>query len=215
MKKNLMFILFAVFALSLSSCVNQEISKEEFIELANKTESEEFLNAQVKCNAKVKIESSNTEVVKNANEQIDRTFEYTYKNKRWALVSSDDTKYLTDVERSLRDSFHELINKSVKDHLNYKPLSNKDTDGLVFYKNPLTYNYNALYENTKLSITSGVSGKVDGEDEETFKFNNKNGNITYFYEDSDTTVKYTISGYGSVTVHQIQKITANFSYSKK
>ena len=215
MKKNLIIALFAVFTFSLTSCISQKIEKEEFVELAKKTEKEEFLNAKVKCKGKVKIESNNTDVIKNANEEINRTFEYTYKNGRWAIVSSENNKYLTDIEKSFRDLFHDLINKNVKDHLKYQPLSNKETDGLTFYKNPLTYNYNALYENAKISFTSGVSGRANGEDEETFKFDSKNGNITYSYENSDTTVKYTIGGYGSVTVHQIQKISANFSYSKK
>ena len=154
--------------------------------------------------------------VEDMDETFDRTFVFTYKNSRWNKISlGKDEEPYTDAQKLIRDSLQELLNQNVKDHLKQKPLSNRKTDGLTFYKNPLAYHYSVEYVNAKGTIEDGVTTITNGEEEETFKFNNKNGNIVYYYDNADTRVDYFITGYDRFSVKEIGKITASFSYSKK
>ncbi len=217
MKKNLLFVLPIVFVISLTSCVNKEITKEEFVALAKQVEENgTFTKATVKCKATMVIDSADEDVVESVDETFSRNFVFTYKNSRWNKITLEKGEEpYTDIQKIIRDSCQELLNMNIKDHLKEEPLSNRKTDGLTFYKNPLTYHYEVEYKDASMKVTDGVTGIVNGEAEKTYRFNNKNGNITYYYENSDTKVKYSIPNYGKMTVHSIGKITASFSYSKK
>ena len=137
MKNTKLVSLFSVVLLALTGC-KQTCSKEQFVELAKKTEPHQYTFAKAKVKGKV---TASTGGVKQTYEP-DTTFEFIFnKNGYWGY--DGDSNYSSgDVKGSVISSCIVLLSVTVKDLINQDEfLGENDAAGkLTCYSSPLGFN---------------------------------------------------------------------------
>ena len=215
MKKRYLSLIFLPI-ITLTSCLNfrTKISKEEFINSAKNTTSENFNYASIKCSAILKSVSAEN---KNANrdEKINRTFKYCFLNSKWAKDSTVSTKDFSSTEKTFFNQFTVYLSNDIKVVIKNEPFTFKSEDGLICYKNDLAYRYKIRYKDYKSTMESNgvqIDTVTNGTMIELISFNAKNGRITSYYEKDDLSTKYTSDG-TSMTVNDYVEVSLKISYS--
>ena len=220
MKKRYLAILFVPLFL-LSSCLGLKftkvITKEEFLEKANKTKEDQYSYAQIKCVADLET-TSKENARANRQEKINRTFKYCYTAGSWYSDSSESHADYSETELKLVTQFIIYLKNNVRDIIKEKPINRESEAGLTFYDNDLAYRYRAAYEDYKTTIDAGDGETIDvvqnGDALERVSFNSKNGRIIAYREKDDITTTYTYDG-TSMTTRDIVDVKLKITYSNK
>ena len=189
--------LLATSIFALSSCAKKSpvnITKEEFVSLANKTKEQTFSHAYAHCTGRVTVDSSKEIVVQDSDEKLDRTFIYNYNHtySRWFEGSSKEDGTPNEPEKTAGEKAFGFIKKNLRDLLKEEPLNNvtdSDAAGIYFFKKPLSIIEVGFYVNAPIT-NGGLNGILTGFFKNTKQFNNKNGFITCYQEESYCEVEY-------------------------
>ena len=213
-KRHLMLAILGIFAISLTCCQQQpkEIEKDEFVSLAQNTEIKLYSYATVKVSAKVKITSDNSSF-EGTDEKINRSYYFHRSVSAWYYDSATGKKPLSNVEKDITNQCIELLTTRVKLQLKDDLFKNESTDGLTFYKDPLSLLINGEYVDYPIT-TSGVDGVINGTSIILFKYNNENGNITYYHEKSKISRVYVVNR-ESIRFDESMDVLMKISYSDK
>ncbi len=197
---------------TLTSCfsVKTEISRDEFMKLANKTTPQEYKYAKIKCKATLKSESKENPK-SNRDEKIDRTFKYCYTVSSWYADSTQSTADFSSTEKQFYTQFIVYLKTNVKDILKREPFTNDDEAGLICYKNNLAYRYKVRYNNYKTS-SENINCVTNGTSLELISFNDKSGAISSYYEKDDIAKTYTYDK-ASMTITDDVEVQLTISYS--
>ena len=220
MKKYYLPILFVPLFL-LTSCLGLKfpkvITKEEFLEKANKTKEESFGYANVKCVANLETTSKENPRA-NRQEKIDRTFKYCYTSGSWYSDSSESHADFSETELKLAKQFIIYLKNNLRDIIKEKPINRESEAGLTFYDNDLAYRYLAAYEDYKTTIDAGDGQTINvvqnGDTSERITFNSKNGRIIAYKEKDDIITTYTYDG-TSMSTRDIVDVKLKITYSNK
>lgn len=202
--KNVRIIsLLSIALFALTGCKKQ-CSKQEFIDLASKTETHQYAKATATCKGKVSTKTSGI----NESYEPNDTFNFVYKNRQWQY--DGDVSSLKAFRQSLVVSCIHYISMNVKDMLNEDPfLTEGDRKGLTCYSSPLGFNYKVDYKDAKQEI-AGYSGIVNGTADSTFTFDNT-GAIIEYIEKSDISMDMDISG-TTITSTSKTDLTVSITY---
>lgn len=216
-KLYLSFLLIPSFLLTGCLGANRIISKDEFIEKANKTKEDTYKYASIQV--KANLESSSKENPNaNRKEKIDRVFKYCYIGGFWAFDTSESYVGYSDTEKQFLNQFTVYLSNSIRDIIKEKPINRESTAGLTFYDNKLAYRYLVGYEDYKSTMSDGSGGTINvvtnGDMAEKTTFNSKNGRIVAYQENDDLTNTYS---YDEVTmsIRDIVNIDLKITYSNK
>lgn len=204
--KNVRIIsLLSIALFALTGCKKQ-CSKQEFIDLASKTETHQYAKATATCKGKVSTKTSGI----NESYEPNDTFNFIYKNGEWTY--DGDASSLKAFRQSLVLSCSLIMSMNVKDFLNQDPfLTEGNREGLTCFSSPLGFNMKATYENAKQE-TQGLMATVNGSSDTTYTFDNNNGAVLEYIEKSDLDMDMDVSGV-SIQGKSVTDLTLNFSYS--
>lgn len=202
--KNVRIISLVSIALFALTGCKKQCSKQEFIDLANKTETHQYAKATATCKGNVNTKTSGIEESYVAND----TFNFVYKNRQWQY--DGDVSSLKAFRQSLVVGCLSYISMNVKDFLNEDPfLTEGDRKGLTCYSSPLGFNYKVDYKDAKQE-TAGYSGIVNGTADSTFTFDDTGAVIEYI-EKSDITMDMNVSGM-EITSASKTDLTVSITY---
>jgi len=202
--KNVRIISLVSIALFALTGCKKQCSKQEFMDLANKTETHQYAKATATCKGNISSKAASIEESYVAND----TFNFVYRNRQWQY--DGDLNSLKAFRQSLVYGCLSYISMNVKDFLKEDPfLTEGDRKGLTCYSSPLGFNYKVDYKDSKQEA-AGYSGIVNGTADSTFTFDNTGAVIEYI-EKSDISMDMDISG-TTITSTSKTDLTVNISY---
>ena len=206
------FALSIIGLLLLTSCsLKIKISREDFIKKAENTTKYDYQYATVQC--KGYTESISEAEGTSTKSSINRSINFARQISVWKLANND--KALNNFEKSVSDSCSSLLKTTIREEIKKEPISKEDTDGLVFYTNPLSYLYKVHYKNAVLKLTyegQTITARVTGDETSVYKYNKDNGNIAYYFTSSSLTMRMSVNG-KSIKIDNEAEMKMIFTYS--
>lgn len=207
MKNTKVVSLFSVALFALMGC-NKTCSKEEFINLANKTESQAYVKAVAKVKGKTTTRTKGIKSTYEPNESFDFVFT---KNGEW--VYDGDTSTLSSTKSSIVLSCRVLLSMNVKDLVDQGFFDNKDEETKVtYYSSPLGFNAYANYDNYKQGEFD-VGIVLNGKSDATYFFDSKSGNVIKYTEKSDITMDMDYADV-EISTSTVTDMTVEITYSE-
>lgn len=179
MKNVKLLSLLSVAAFALTGC-KKTCSKDEFMDLVNKTESHQYAKAYAKCKGKV---STKTEGI-NQSYEPNETFEFTYTNGSWQYAGDEDTS-LGDMKYSIILTCQLLITVDAKTIFESGAVDVGEQTKLTYYSSPLGFNAKSDFKDYKQDITTYYSAIINGKSDGTYTFDSNNGAVLSYSEKSD------------------------------
>lgn len=207
MKNTKVVSLLSVALFALTGC-NKTCTKEEFLALADKTESQPYVKATAKVKGKL---TSSTGGVKQIYEPDD-SFDFIFtKNGEWTYDDSSDS--LSSTKLSVVTSCKLLLTMNVRYMIDQKFFDGIEEEGKVtFYSSPLGFNAKMNYDNLKEGDDDVASIVLNGKSDTTYFFDSKSGNITSYTEKSDITVSVKYSDV-EVNTSTVSDLKIDFTYA--
>lgn len=207
MKKSKLISILMVATFALTGC-KKTCSKEDFIDLANKTEEHQYKKASVKVKGK---SSSTTEGITQTYEPND-TFDFEFqggKNGSWNYVGESPSSL--NMKTSILASCIVVLSLTVRDLVKQEEFGDDDGVGkLTCYSSPLGFNYVADYKDYEEDL-SGAKITLNGKSNATYFFDSQYGVVTQYIEKSD--IKMTLDYSETKTnTSSVTDLTMNITY---
>ena len=208
MKNSKLISILMVATFALTGC-KKTCSKEEFIDLANKTEEHQYRKASVKVKGK---SSSTTEGVTQTYEPND-TFDFEFqggKNGSWNYAGESPSSL--DMKTSILASCIVVLSITVRDLVKQEEFSNDNGAGkLTCYSSPLGFNYVADYKDYEEDLGSAKL-ILNGKSNATYTFDSQYGVVTQYIEKGD--IKMTLD-YSEMKINtsSVTDLTLDITYS--
>ena len=189
MKHTKIIALLSVAAFVLTGC-KKTCSKEEFIELANKTEVHQYKKASATYKGKLITKSGAI----TQTYEPDETIQFEYKNGSWKVP--EDFDYDSLMGLSLVASCLVVVSMNVRDIVkDDETMSGDQIEKITFYSSPFGFSVKSNFKDYKQS-TEGLNIILNGKSDAEYTFDSNNGVILSYSEKSDLDTEIT---YDTVT----------------
>ncbi len=205
MKNVKLLSLLSVAAFALTGC-KKTCSKDEFMDLVNKTEPHQYAKAYAKCKGKV---STKTEGI-NQSYEPNETFEFTYTNGSWQYAGDEDTS-LGDMKYSIILTCQLLITVDAKTIFESGAVDVGEQTKLTYYSSPLGFNAKSDFKDYKQDITTYYSAIINGKSDGTYTFDSKNGSVLSYKEKSDLKITLDMDSM-KISSTTVTDMSIEFSY---
>lgn len=206
MKHVKLLSLLSIAAFVLTGC-KKTCSKDEFMDLVNKTEEHQYAKAYAKVKGKV---SSKAEGVSQSYEPND-TFEFTYTSSGWEYSGDEDVE-LGDLKASLIITCQLLVTVNAKTIFeNDDVLTTNDQTKFTYYSSPLGFNAKSDFKDYKQQLTTYYSVTINGKSDGTYTFDKENGAVLTYTEKSDLKLALDIDGI-KISSSSVTDVSVSFAY---
>ena len=206
MKNTRVLSILAVAVFALTGC-SKTCSKDEFIDLAKKTEEHQYATASAKLKGKV---TSSTEGI-NQTYEPDDTLDFKYQDGNWGLV--EDMSSYNSIKQSLVLTCIVILSNNIREIIkNDELFADNDYMKLTCYSSPLGFNVKSDFKDHEEDVL-GLKTVMNGKGDTTYNFNNKDGMVIKYVEKSDLTMDLTYSSDLKIKTKTVTDITITFSYS--
>ena len=204
MKNTKVLSLFSVALFALTGC-KKTCSKDEFMDLVNKTEPHQYAKAYAKCKGKV---TSKTEGI-NQTYEPNETFEFTYTNYGWQYDGDDS---IGDIKASVILTCQVLISVNAKNIFeNEDAITTTDQTKFTYYSSPLGFNAKSDFKDYKQTLSEHYNIVLNGKSDSTYTFDSNNGAVLSYSEKSDLKMVIDMDSV-KISSSSVTDMTIEFTY---
>ena len=207
MKHIKLLSLLSVAAFALTGC-KKTCSKDEFMDLVNKTEPHQYAKAYAKCKGKV---TGKTEGI-NQTYEPNETFEFTYTNYGWEYANENDGAALGDMKSSIILTCQVLISVNAKNIFESEDaITSTDQTKFTYYSSPLGFNAKSDFKDYKQTLSEYYNIVLNGKSDSTYTFDSNNGAILSYSEKSDIKMVIDMDSM-KISSSSVTDMTIEFTY---